>query len=134
MSAAFKILLVVSLASNVVLAGLLLFGDEPDGARDSSAGEKSLCAQIPASLDFFIEGLEKGHDAFYTPIAVHALDKLLMHCVPSRADDISSVMPHLRQQLMYMVTANTPPDRKRAAHDEALRIFRELRAWQASGT
>jgi hypothetical protein len=36
-------------------------------------------------------------------------------------------MHFLRQQLVYLVAQNVSPERKKTAHDEALKSFRELK-------
>ncbi len=101
----------------------------PDaGLTAPPRGCDQLCDKAKADLDFFIDGLVKGKDPFYTPLAVRTLEHVLAHCLPFHEKAIRDVMPYLREQMVYLVAANATDAQKKTAHDEVLRILREFRA------
>jgi hypothetical protein len=119
-----KIALVISLMANIVLAGLLVF----NGAKgEPSPKPVAYCEALKRDLDFFIEGLSKGNDPFFTPLAVQSMGSLLPSCFPDNAAMIDATMAELRKYLLHLVAENATQEQKRQAHDNALRIFRELR-------
>ena len=122
-----KILLGVSLLANVVLAVLLIFGDRKIATTENTLKPMAHCEVLKKDLDFFIEGLTKGNDPFFTPLSVQTIGSLLPSCFPEQASQIDASLRDLRQHLLYLVAENTSKDQKRLAHDSALRLFRELR-------
>jgi hypothetical protein len=121
-----KVGLPVSLAINVALGAALFVGYRRHAQRVAAA--RGLCGSVEGNLSFLIDGLERGNDPFYTPLAVQQLESTVVFCRPGLKDHLASVMPTLRQHLIYLVAANTTDEQKRRAHDEALAILRELRA------
>src|SRR5690606_26719116 len=69
--ATMKAALVLSLIANALLVGLLIFKH----VESKPAGSRSVayCDVLKEDLDFFIEGLAKGNDPFFTPIVVRSL-------------------------------------------------------------
>jgi hypothetical protein len=124
MSRPLAIALAVSVVANAALA-VLLFRERAQPR--ATVPVEALCKRLPTDLDFFIEGLEKNNDPFYTPIITRTFEPTLMHCLPEHADRIKAAILELRGELLQLVGANVPADAKRAAHDNALRLFRELR-------
>jgi hypothetical protein len=121
-----SILLAASVLANVVLVVLLVLGGGSDETRRDAAA-KELCNKVEKDLNFFIEGLERDKDAFYSPLVVRTLEHAIRYCEPSMADELETRMHFLRQQLVYLVAQNVSPERKKTAHDEALKSFRELK-------
>jgi hypothetical protein len=125
-----KLALILSLVANAVLAALLIFssvGDKP-GAKPVA-----YCEALKKDIDFFIEGLARGNDPLYSPIVVQSLGSLLPSCFPDNETMINATMAELRKNLMHLVT-NSTLEQRRQAHDNALRIFRELRQLYGSST
>ncbi len=140
-------LLVGSGLANVALVVVLVTGwgrgtsgetRKPPPAADAGLGSARgcdhLCEKAKGDLDFLIEGLVKGKDPFYTPLAVRTLEHVLTHCLPFHEKAIHDVMPYLREQMVFLVAANATDEQKKVAHDEVLRILREFRARFDTGT
>lgn len=122
-----RIALGISLLGNVALAMLLIFR-EPRGVSDTQTiTPAAYCDILKKDLDFFIEGLIKGNDPFFTPLSIRTMGSLLPTCFPAQAQKISVSLGELRQHLLYLVAANTSQEQKSQAHDEALKRFQELR-------
>jgi hypothetical protein len=119
-----KIALVTSLIANLVLAGLLVFSRVKS---EPSPHPVAYCETLKRDIDFFIDGLSKGNDRFFTPIVPQSLGSLLPSCFPDNATMIDATMAELRRHLMHFVTTNATLEERRDAHENALRIFRELR-------
>lgn len=129
-----RITLGISLLANVTLAALLIVR-EPSGASSAPATAPiAYCDSLKKDLDFFIEGLVKGNDPFFTPLSIRSMGSLLPSCFPGQAEKINASMGELRQHLLYLVAANTSQEQKRQAHDGALKLFRELRDLFGSST
>lgn len=140
------VLLVASGLANVALVALLATGwggkstapckivAAPDASVGRVSGCDQLCEKAKGDLDFFIDGLTKDKDPFYTPLAVRTLEHLMAHCLPMHAKAIHDVMPYLREQMVFLVAANATAEQKKHAHDEVLRILREFRARFGAGT
>jgi len=105
----------------------------PDASLAPANGSDQLCEKAKGDLDFFIEGLTKGKDPFYTPLAVRTLEHVMAHCLPLEAKAIHDAMPYLREQMVYLVAVNATEEQRKRAHDEVLRILREFRARFDSG-
>jgi hypothetical protein len=127
-----KVALVLSLVANALLAALLLFSRVND--KPAAAKPVAYCETLKKDIDFFIEGLSKGNDPFFTPLVVRSLGSLLPSCFPDNATMIDATMAELRTNLMHLVAANATAEQKRQSHDNALRIFRELRQLFGSST
>jgi hypothetical protein len=127
-----KITLALSLVANLVLAGLLVVAY----TRASPAASKSsgYCEVLKKDLDFFIEGLSKGNDPLFTPIVVQSIGSLLPSCFPDNATMIDASVAELRRHLLHLVAQNSSAEQKRNAHDDALRILRDLRSLYDSST
>lgn len=122
-----KIFLGVSLLANAILAMPLIFGHYEIAATGGALKSKTHCEILKKDLDFFIEGLTKGNDPFFTPLSVKTMGSLLPSCFPEHASQINASLRDLRQHLFHLVAENTSKDQKRLAHDSALDLFRELR-------
>lgn len=131
-----KLTLALSVAVNAILVVLLFMGRGAGEASKSGipvSNDLPYCETLKKDLDFFIEGLEKNNDPFYSPLAVKTMSGLLPGCFPAQKARIEAALGELRNHLVYLVAANTSDDQKRQAHDHALRLFRELRdLWGAS--
>jgi hypothetical protein len=121
---ALKIALGASMALNVAAVVYLL---TRDGSTSTSKEPATLCDRAKADLDFFIDGLNRGNDAFYSPLIVRTLEPVMEQCLPASRDDLGPAFQHLRASLLTLITVNADPETKRRAHDDALKIFRELR-------
>ncbi len=131
--------LALSVVANVVLVVVLIMNRGGDDERVENAtapipSEIPYCGTLKKDLDFFIEGLEKKNDPFYTPLAVKTMSGLLPACFPVQKARIAAALGELRSHLVYLVAANTSDDQKKQAHDNALRLFRELRALWGEST
>jgi hypothetical protein len=121
---ALKIALGISIALNVAGALYLI----TRGGGSSPKQPAGLCERAKADLDFFIDGLNRGNDAFYSPLIVRTLEPVLEQCLPAHRDDLGPAFQHLRASLVNLIAVNADPETKRGAHKDALEIFRELRA------
>lgn len=122
-----KIALGVSLLVNVALAMLLTFKEANESSSGPLNAPAAYCDFLRKDLDFFIEGLTKGNDPFFTPLSIRTIGSLLPSCFPGQAEGINASLGALREQLLYLVAANTSQEQKREAHANALKLFRELR-------
>ena len=122
-----KIAFGISLLVNVALAALLIFREANGAPRTPTMAPVAYCDVLKKDLDFFIEGLTKGNDPFFTPISIRTIGSLLPSCFPGQTEKINASLGELRQHLLYLVAANTSQEQKQQAHDGALKLFRELR-------
>lgn len=124
-----KLALALSVLANIVLIVLLVLsrGNDSKTIPKVAAPSAEYCDVLKKNLEFFIEGLEKGNDPYYTPVVVTTIGSLLPTCFPAQREKIDASLADLRNHLLYLVAANTSQEQKREAHDNALRIFRELR-------
>lgn len=136
-----RTLAIGSLVANAALAAALAVfhwwparAPAPRATNPPVAVPADVCEIARGDLDFFIDGLVRGNDPFYTPIVVRTLEQLLVVCLPGQKGEIVTVMARLREHLLFLVAANTSPDQKRVAREDALRVFRDLRARFGSGT
>jgi hypothetical protein len=129
--------LALSVAINAILVVVLIMnrGGGDEGKQPAPiSNDLPYCETLKKDLDFFIEGLEKKNDPFYSPLAVRTMSGLLPSCFPAQKTRIDAALGELRNHLVYIVAANTSDDQKREAHDNALRLFRELRALWGEST
>jgi hypothetical protein len=125
-----KIALVLSVVANAML--LVLSRGDDSAKKSNLPTATSHCDLLKTDLAFFIEGLEKGNDPYYTPVVVTTISRLLPSCFPAQREKIDASFADLRNHLLYLVAANTSQEQKREAHNNALRIFRELHALYGS--
>lgn len=124
----------ISLLVNVSLAALLIFRDTNGSSGAPTVAPVAYCDSLKKDLDFFIEGLTKGNDPFFTPLSIRTMGSLLPSCFSGQTEKINALLGELRQHLLYLVAANTSQEQKRQAHDGALKLFRELRDLFGSST
>jgi hypothetical protein len=128
-------LLAASLIANVVLSVVVAVGWRGEKKAEEvptvapPRGPDALCDTARGDLDFFIEGLQKGNDPFYTPLAIRTLGPVLAYCLPHQRSEIDRAMAFLRERMAYLVAANATPAQKAQAHDEVLRSFIHLRGY-----
>lgn len=127
--------LILSVIANLVLAAVMLvnhLGDTPS-TKQPVPSQSATCLVLKGDLDFFIEGLDKNNDPFFSPLALRTMSGLLATCFPEHKTRINSTLFQLRNHLVYLVAHNASTEQKRIAHDAALGLFRQLRQlWQAS--
>jgi hypothetical protein len=115
-----KIAFGISLLVNVGLVALLIFKETKESPGKPTSTTVAYCDSLKKDLDFFIEGLTKGNDPFFTPITIKTLGSLLPSCFPGQTAKINAILGELREHLLYLVAANTSQEQKRQAHDDAL--------------
>lgn len=121
-SAALNVLLVVA----VVLVWMLGRSSPPASGKPASTDE--LCAEARKDVAFFIEGLQKGQEAYYTPLAGRTLEPVVLHCRPRAAQHVRATFKQLRDQLLLLLVANktSPREDRQKYIDAAIRLFTEI--------